>query len=171
MKKNCFILLVSCFVAFGFSSCTDADQNYRDENLAFMDNIKNREGVHEIITDSVSTGMYYEVLKTGTGELPIQGNVVSVAYQGWKYNDTINYTAKHPLLETEVFDSSDKFDFRVGGDVIDGWNLAIQKMPVGSKWRVYIPYYLGYGTSGTTNIPSYSTLIFDIYLREIVSEY
>jgi len=170
MKKNCFILLVSCFVAFGFSSCSNSNQNYRDENLAFIDNIKNREGIHELLTDSVSTGIYYEVLKTGTGALPIQGNVVSVTFQGWKYNDTINYTANHPLLEEEAFDSSDKYQFTVGGDVIDGWNLALQQMPVGTKWRIYVPYYLGYGTSGTTNIPAYTTLIFDIYLREIVSE-
>jgi FKBP-type peptidyl-prolyl cis-trans isomerase FklB len=43
-------------------------------------------------------------------------------------------------------------------------------MPVGSKWRVYIPYYLAYGSSGSTSIPAYSTLIFDMKLLEITSE-
>jgi FKBP-type peptidyl-prolyl cis-trans isomerase len=172
MKKNRFLLLFACLVTLGFSSCTNNDHEWRDNNLAFIDKIKSREGIHEIgDAKNGMTGMYYEVLSEGSGTAkPIIGNTVKVSYQGWLFNDSINYTPKHPLIEDEAFDSSDNYEFRVGSTVIDGWNLAIQQMPVGSKWRIYIPYYLAYGSVAQTNIPAYSTLIFDIYLREIVKD-
>ena len=172
MKKNCFILLISCFFALGFSACSSDDTEWRDSNLAFFDSLKNREGIHEI-GDSVNgyPGLYYEVLKEATGDtIPIIGNVVKVTYDGWLFNDTINYDSKHILLRAEAFDYNDKYQLTVGGDAIEGWNLILQHMPVGAKWRVYIPYYLGYGSSAQTNVPAYSTLIFDITLRKIVSQ-
>ncbi len=49
-------------------------------------------------------------------------------------------------------------------DVVDGFATALQKMVLGDKWRVYIPYQLGYGTSGSGSVPGYSTLIFEIEL-------
>jgi len=172
MKKNCFILLISCFVAFGFSSCSSTDTTWRDSNLAFFDNLKNREGIHEI-GDSINgyPGLYYEVLKESTSDtIPIIGNKVLVSYDGWLFNDTIKYDSKHILLRTEAFEYNDNYPLTVGNDAIVGWNLILQHMPVGAKWRVYIPYYLGYGSSAQTNIPAYSTLIFDITLRKIVSQ-
>ena len=52
-------------------------------------------------------------------------------------------------------------------EVIEGWQEALKAMPVGSRWIVYIPYELGYGTRACGNIPAYSTLIFEIELQGI----
>jgi len=173
MKKSWSVLLISCFVALSFSSCSNEDNSWRDENLAFFDDIRNREGIHEI-GDSLNAypGILYEVLKEGTGEKPIVGNVVEVSYAGWLYNDTITYDAKHPLDIDEAFDNSDSYDVTINdSSIISGWYNVLQYMPMGSKWRIYIPYYLGYGTSTTKGIPGYSTLIFDIELKRKVSDY
>jgi FKBP-type peptidyl-prolyl cis-trans isomerase FklB len=53
--------------------------------------------------------------------------------------------------------------------VITGWTTALQQMHAGDRWMLYIPSDLGYGTSGSTSIPSGSTLIFDLYLEKVVA--
>jgi len=172
MKKIWYFLLVFSTVAIGFSSCSDnSDDKWRDKNLEFIDKIKDQADVHEI-GDSINgyPGIYYQILKEGTGAKPVIKNKVNVSYAGWLINDTIQYTKSKVLDTDEAFDSSSDYDFTVGTGVIDGWSLAIQYMPVGAKWRIFVPYYLGYGSSAQSSIPAYSTLIFDIYLREIVSE-
>ena len=55
------------------------------------------------------------------------------------------------------------------GSVVDGFSTALQHMRKGDKWRVYIPYELGYGTSDASTIPGYSTLIFDITMVDFWS--
>jgi hypothetical protein len=171
MKKIWFIFIVPCFVAIGFSSCSD-DTTWRDDNLAFIDKIKTRDGIYAV-GDSINgyPGLYYEVLHDGLGDsIPKIGYKVQVSYKVWLYNDTITYDKNHTLLSKEAFSYNDKYDCTVGGSIIEGWTLALQHMAVGDKWRLYIPYYLGYGSSATTNVPAYSTLIYDIYLRKVVSE-
>ena len=60
-------------------------------------------------------------------------------------------------------------EFPVGG-VIAGWTEALQMMPVGSKWRLTIPYNLAYGEQGAGGaIGPYATLVFDVELLEIVA--
>ncbi|MDM8001838.1 MAG: FKBP-type peptidyl-prolyl cis-trans isomerase, partial [Bacteroidota bacterium] len=54
--------------------------------------------------------------------------------------------------------------------VIQGWQEGIQLMPVGSKFKFYIPYELAYGEQGTGPIPPYATLIFDVELLDIVKQ-
>ena len=161
MKKNWIILLAFGFMALGFSSCSNntAEIEWRDKNLSFFDNLKGQEGIFEI-GDSINghPGIYYKILTEGNGAHPIIGNVVKVAYEGWLYNDSTS------------FDDNDNYEFTVGRNVIEGWSLAIQSMPVGSKWRIYLPYYLGYGSTAQKDVPAHSTLIFDIYLKKIVSE-
>jgi len=175
MKKQWLIVIMSCLLSFGFTSCTSNDQDteWRDENLAFLDKVSSQDGI-KYINDSINgnPGIFYKVLKEGTGKTPIYGNIVEVSYAGWIYNDTIpmDHYMSGVLDEDEAFDSSNSYEFSFGGAVIDGWTLAIQYMPVGSKWRVFIPYNLGYGSSETTSIPAYSTLIFDIDFKKIVSD-
>lgn len=83
---------------------------------------------------------------------------------------SVNYEG-HLINGTE-FDSSYKRNqpatFGVT-QVIKGWTEALQKMPVGSKWELYIPHNLAYGERKTGNIPPYSTLIFTVELLEIVA--
>ena len=108
---------------------------------------------------TLPSGLQYEIIKEGTGEKPTIENTVSTHYHG-------------TLLDGTVFDSSVErgkpSQFGVG-QVIAGWTEALQLMPVGSKWKLYLPYNLAYGERGAGGkIKPYATLIFDIELLEIV---
>ena len=105
--------------------------------------------------DSVVTtasGLQYKVLVQGEGEKAIEDSMVEVHYEG-------------TLLDGTVFDSSYKRGQTASfkpTQVIKGWTEALQLMPVGSTWELYIPYHLAYGERGNRNIPPYSTLIFKV---------
>ncbi|PCI48070.1 MAG: peptidylprolyl isomerase [Moraxellaceae bacterium] len=105
------------------------------------------------------SGLQYEVLVAGDGEKPLASSTVSTHYHG-------------TLLDGTVFDSSydrgQPAEFPVNG-VIAGWTEALQMMPVGSKWRLHVPYNLAYGEQGAGGaIGPYATLIFDVELLAIV---
>src|SRR5574344_336031 len=163
MKQPWFALILSLLTATTLVSClndTD-DETWRDNNLAFMKKVAQREGIHTI-GDSVNgqTGIYYEVLASGDQQSPspIIGDLVVVDYAGWLYNDST------------AFETGNNYTARVGSSVIDGWSLALQHMHVGDYWRVYLPYYLAYGSTKYNSIPAYSALIFTIRLKEISTE-
>jgi FKBP-type peptidyl-prolyl cis-trans isomerase FklB len=105
--------------------------------------------------DSVVTtasGLQYKVLVQGEGEKATADSMVEVHYEG-------------TLLDGTVFDSSYKRGQTASfkpTQVIKGWTEALQLMPVGSTWELYIPYHLAYGERGNRNIPPYSTLIFKV---------
>ncbi len=107
---------------------------------------------------TLPSGLQYIVLKEGTGPKPLATDKVKCHYQG-------------TLLDGTIFDSSiergQPIDFTVTG-VIPGWTEALQLMPVGSKWRLFIPASLAYGDQQAGKISPGSTLIFDIELLEIV---
>jgi FKBP-type peptidyl-prolyl cis-trans isomerase FklB len=119
---------------------------------AFMAENAKREGV---IT--LPSGLQYEVLKAGKGAIPTETDRVKVHYHGTLINGT-------------VFDSSvnrgEPSSFGVT-QVIAGWTEALKLMPVGSKWKLYIPYNLAYGAQDRGTIKPYSNLIFDVELLEI----
>ncbi len=109
------------------------------------------------VTDS---GLQYEILTAGTGDVPTASSTVKTHYHG-------------TLLDGTVFDSSydrgQAAEFPVNG-VIAGWTEALQLMPVGSKWKLTIPYALAYGENGAGgSIGPCETLVFDIELLEIVA--
>jgi FKBP-type peptidyl-prolyl cis-trans isomerase FklB len=129
-------------------------KDYISENEAFLAKNKEKSGV--IVTPS---GLQYEVVKMGTGPKPTANSTVKVHYTG-------------TLIDGTEFDSSVKRNepaqFPVSG-VIPGWTEALQLMPVGSKFRLYIPENLAYGASQAGDvIKPFSTLIFDVELLEIV---
>ena len=100
------------------------------------------------------SGLQYEVIKKGTGAMPTANDQVKVHYHG-------------TLLDGTVFDSSiERNEPAVFGvtQVIPGWTEALQLMPVGSKWKVYVPYDLAYGADDRGEIKPFSTLIFDVEL-------
>lgn len=108
---------------------------------------------------STESGLQYSVLNSGNGAIPTATDRVKVHYTG-------------RLIDGTVFDSSEQrgqpAEFPVTG-VIKGWVEALQIMPVGSKWRLYIPHELAYGEQGAgTAIAPYSTLIFDVELLDIL---
>jgi len=103
-------------------------------------------------------GLQYKVLTEGTGPKPTASDTVTVNYRG-------------TLINGKEFDSSYKrgqpIAFPVGG-VIKGWTEALQLMPVGSKWQLYIPSDLAYGDRGAGgDIGPGETLIFDVELIAI----
>jgi len=171
MRNLGIAALLLGLVAFGFASCTtNSDTTWRDNNLAFFDGLAHHSDI-DTIGDPTNgyPGIYYKVLTQGTGKIPVIGNIVKVTYAGWLWNDTTKYNS--PLALKNAFDSNQTgFTCTVGTGIIDGWSLALQRMSVGSKWRVFIPYYLAYGSSGSSSIPAYSTLIMDMTLKEITSD-
>jgi len=111
--------------------------------------------------DSVVTtasGLQYKIIKMGTGPKPLATDKVKTHYHG-------------TLIDGQVFDSSvqrgEPISFPVSG-VIPGWVEALQLMPVGSKWKLYIPQELAYGIrGGGQTIKPYSALIFEVELIDI----
>jgi len=111
----------------------------------------------EKITDS---GLKYEDITEGEGDLAEAGQTVSVHYTGW-------------LTDGSKFDSSKDrdmpFDFPLGGGrVIRGWDEGVQGMKVGGIRKLTIPPQLGYGAAGAGGvIPPNATLVFEVELLEI----
>jgi FKBP-type peptidyl-prolyl cis-trans isomerase len=120
----------------------------------FLATNKNNPGVV-----TLPDGLQYHIGTKGSGKLPVEGSMVSVHYRG-------------TLVDGTEFDSSiqrgQPFQFRVGVDrVIAGWTEVIQKMPSGSKWKVFIPAELAYGAQGRPGIPPNSVLIFEIEVLDV----
>lgn len=110
----------------------------------------------EVVT--LKSGLQYEILKEGNGPIPKANNTVKVHYHG-------------TLIDGTVFDSSvqrgQPATFGVT-QVISGWVEALQLMPVGSKWKLFIPSNLAYGSQGAgQHIGPHTTLIFDVELLGI----
>lgn len=108
----------------------------------------------------LESGLQYEVITEGNGDVPSASSVVRTHYRG-------------TLIDGKQFDSSydrgEPTEFPVNG-VIAGWTEALQKMPVGSKWKLYIPYHLAYGERGAGgDIGPYQALVFDIELLDIIA--
>ena len=124
----------------------------KEQGEKFLEENKLREGV--IVTES---GLQYEVLKMGKGKKPAATDKVKVHYHG-------------TLIDGTVFDSSvERGEPIVFGlnQVIAGWTEGVQLMPVGSKFKFYIPQNLVYGERAAGSIPPYSTLIFEVELLGI----
>jgi len=128
----------------------------RKEGEAFLAANKTKEGVV-----TLPSGLQYKILKEGTGPKPTASDIVNCNYRG-------------TLINGKEFDSSYKtgkpVSFPVGG-VIKGWTEALQLMPVGSKWQLFIPAGLAYGDRGAGNdIGPGETLIFEVELVSIGEE-
>ncbi len=113
---------------------------------------KEKEGVV-----TLESGLQYKVLTEGKGPQPGSNDVVKVHYTG-------------TLINGEVFDSSiergQPVSFPVNG-VISGWTEALQLMPTGSKWQLFIPSDLAYGPNGNRSIGPNETLLFEVELLEV----
>ncbi|MBQ9204677.1 MAG: FKBP-type peptidyl-prolyl cis-trans isomerase [Prevotella sp.] len=115
---------------------------------AFLEENAKKEGVV-----TLPSGLQYKVLTQGDGAIAKATDKVQVKYEG-------------RLIDGTVFDSTDRHGGKpltfAPNQVIKGWTEALTLMPVGSKWQLYIPQELGYGSRPAGNIPAYSTLVFDV---------
>lgn len=130
-----------------------AGEGNAKEGQAFLAANKSKDGVV-----TLPSGLQYKILQAGTGEKPTTGDSVVCNYRG-------------TLINGKEFDSSYKrgqpATFPVSG-VIKGWTEALQLMPVGSKWQLFVPAELAYGARGAGgDIGPNSTLIFEVELISI----
>lgn len=129
----------------------EAETN-KKESDAFLAENKTKEGVV-----TLPSGLEYKVLVEGTGPKPTAADTVMCNYKG-------------TFLDNTEFDSSYKrgkpATFPVTG-IIKGWTEALQLMPVGSKWQLFIPPDLAYGPAGRPGIAPNATLVFEVELLSI----
>lgn len=128
---------------------------FKEEGEAFLNDNKTKEGIQ-----TTASGLQYEVIEEGSGAKPSAQNQVKVHYHG-------------TLIDGTIFDSSiqrgEPATFGVH-QVIPGWTEALQLMPAGSKYRLYIPQNLGYGAHPHPGgaIKPFMALIFDVELLEVL---
>lgn len=137
----------------------EAGEREAQANLEAGNKFLEENGKREGVTTTES-GLQYEVITEGTGEKPTATDRVRVHYHG-------------TLIDGTVFDSSvDRGEPTVFGvnQVIKGWTEALQLMPVGSKWKVFIPSGLAYGPRGPGEIGPNAALTFEVELLEIVKD-
>ena len=127
--------------------------DYKAEGIAYLDSIAQTEGVVK-----TASGLCYKVITEGKGAIPTATDKVKVHYRG-------------TLINGEEFDSSysrdEAAEFGVN-QVIAGWTEALTLMPVGSKWMLYIPQELAYGSRDMGQIKPFSTLVFEVELLDII---
>ena len=140
---------------FAEVSKVEAEKNLK-EGEDFLAANKSKDG---IVT--LPSGLQYEIIKAGTGAKPTAEDQVKCHYHG-------------TTIDGKVFDSSvDRGEPAVFpvNRVIPGWTEALQLMPIGSKWKLFIPAALAYGERGAgQDIKPNSTLIFEVELLEIVKQ-
>jgi FKBP-type peptidyl-prolyl cis-trans isomerase FklB len=129
-----------------------AEKNIKDGEVFLAENKKKKDVV------TLPSGLQYKILKKGNGDIPKAADTVTTHYIG-------------SLIDGTEFDSSysreEPTSFPVGG-VIAGWTEALQLMPVGSKWMLFVPSALAYGERGAGQaIGPNATLIFEVELLSI----
>lgn len=132
-------------VAVQFADNKAAGEKFLAEN-------KTKEGVQ-----TTASGLQYKIIKKGNGAVPADTSRVEVNYRG-------------TLIDGTEFDSSykrKKSATFLANRVIKGWTEALTMMPVGSKWELYIPYELAYGSRQSGKIKPFSALIFEVELLGI----
>lgn len=132
-----------------------AEEN-KAKGEAFLKENQSKKGVV-----SMPSGLQYKIIKQGSGIKPTKEDTVTVEYTG-------------KLISGEVFDSTEQggkpVSFKLN-QVIPGWTEALQMMPAGSTWEVYIPAKLAYGSRNVGGaIGPNETLIFNVHLIEVKKE-
>ena len=186
MKDIRILLLLTLSVLFGLTSCEESGEagefdNWQQRNTQFIDSIArvaraNTYGDWKVFLvqglDSTKVWgngdyVYCRVLEEGSGTThPLFTDSVVINYSG-------------RLMPSDTYPDGYQFDSNYKGELnpsfnvpvtmalnetVKGFYTAVQQMVDGDIWKVYIPYLLGYGTSGSSAIPGYSTLVFDINL-------
>ena len=160
IKKDSTIMSMKAAEAF-FKARMEADNKIKEQKLSEAGKAWLRENAKKPGVVSLPSGLQYKVITEGKGAKPRADQEVTVKYEGH-------------LIDGTEFDSSYKRNPQTTklrcDQVIKGWTEALTLMPVGSKWEVYVPQELGYGSRAAGKIPAYSTLIFTVELIEITPD-
>ena len=194
MKKNILWVIGLLFaISFSIASCDETDGavdpyfNWEERNQLYIDSIaqvakanpdkwkvihtyKFVPPLNDLHPD-VNDYIYCRVIENGTGTMkPLFTDSVATHYRGQLI----------PLYDGQkvVFDQSFQGElnqevavpvtFSVSG-VVEGWQTALQEMVEGDRWEVHIPYQMGYGIYGSSSIPGYSALVFDMTLVKVTT--
>ena len=112
--------------------------------------------------ETTKSGLIYESIKDGTGASPKATDTVRVHYRGWFPESGKEFDSSIKRGQPATFGVS---------QVIPGWVEALQLMPEGAKWKLYIPSDLAYGAQGAGEmIPPHSTPVFEVELQKILSK-
>ena len=190
MSKKIYLFSL-VLLALAFVSCSETEEvgkydNWRARNEAFIDSLANvyatasgRGGLERIeMLTAPGNYIYYKEMEPMTDHVVKAGNpkytdYVKVYYKGTnilgEYFDG-NFKGDNPIVDGKDPSEGDSPTtiFQVSG-VITGWGEVLQRMEVGDRWKVYIPWDYAYGSSGTTGILGYSTLVFDITLLDFAN--
>ena len=188
MSKKIYLFSL-VLLALAFVSCSETEEvgkydNWRARNEAFIDSLANvyatasgRGGLEriEMLTARGNYIYYKEIEKAPAAntDSPKYTDYVKVYYKGTnilgEYFDG-NFKGDNPVVNEENPSEGDSPTsiFQVSG-VITGWGEVLQRMKVGDRWKVYIPWEYAYGSSGTTGILGYSALVFDITLLDFAT--
>lgn len=188
MKLKLSIFL-SLFAFILFSSC-DKEETFDDrwklDNEAQFAKIASSSDYNKLDSYSGNGYIMYKVIESGSGtNYPYFTDRVKVRYTGWykqiwENPDTYNDDKGNVITNKVIFDTTSKSGmartFFVNPlasnsttfGVIAGFSTALQHMKVGDIWEVWIPWKLGYSETGSSAIPGYTTLVFEIELVEIV---
>ena len=188
MSKKIYLFSL-VLLTLAFVSCSETEEvgkydNWRARNEAFIDSLANvyatasgRGGLEriEMLTARGNYIYYKEIEKAPAAntDSPKYTDYVKVYYKGTnilgEYFDG-NFKGDNPVVNEENPSEGDSPTsiFQVSG-VITGWGEVLQRMKVGDRWKVYIPWEYAYGSSGTTGILGYSALVFDITLLDFAT--
>jgi FKBP-type peptidyl-prolyl cis-trans isomerase len=153
-RTRTFVAVAVTLAALGLAASELEAEPPTDAGKAFLAETAKKPGVQK-----TASGLLYEIVKAGDGPKPKATDMVKVHYKG-------------TLIDGKEFDSSYKRNqpavFPVNR-VITGWHEALQLMPVGSTWKLYIPSELAYGATPPpgAQIPPNAVLLFDVELLSI----
>ena len=186
MKSIRILLSFTLSVLFGLTSCEENAEvgefdNWQQRNTQFVDSIAAvaRANTYDdwkiFLVEGLDTAkqwgneyyVYCQVLEEGNGtEHPLFTDSVVVNYSG-RLIPSATYPDGFKFDSSYTGELNPSFNVPVGmplSGTVPGFYTAIQHMVDGDIWKVYIPYVLGYGAEGSSSIPGYSTLVFDINL-------
>jgi len=153
MSTRNWISLIIVMLGITFCACTNESDKWKDLNEKFLENNKTKNGVV-----TLKDGLQYKILTQGVGLKPTVGSYVQIVYSGKLIDGTVFDTTMNDTTWVNTASSSYVSSY------VAGFQEALTRMNTGSRWEVYIPQSLGYGSDGYGTIPSYSTLIFDVQL-------
>jgi FKBP-type peptidyl-prolyl cis-trans isomerase FklB len=170
MIKKLYVLPVILF-ALSFAACDESEEvnkyaNWQERNEAFIDSLAQVNGLSKVEDERYKGSyIYYKKKETGPTDVlpPFYTSKVTMFYRGMYINGDVfdqNFSGDAP----SEFDSPTTFGVNA---VITGWTEILQIMRPGDRFNVYIPYQSGYGTSASSGIMAYSTLIFDMKMESI----